>query len=505
MNPRLLFIIRILSPMVVTGCTSLVGTLDVEIDNSGAAVQTQAPAIESPPDNPEPVPTEPVGENPASSLTGSASGRVCYPSEMIPAMTAFFQDTSRGKITELTILEQQASYTVELPPGQYIAFAYLSSGADFGGSYSNAVPCGLSVECTDHSPLPFDVKVGESTEGIDLCDWYAPEIMPPNPNAIRAPLSGLIYSTPQGEINWIQPDGDSKHLYGNPGVAIPWVGPVGVYAENNDLQAVDLFTGETFNLTNTPDMVETSYQFEVGLPGQVLFTAVPAGEELAPGMTGGLYSINMDGSNLHAVDASNNVGKFAASPDGQTIAWGFGETGFLYKSETGIQTFDPRQYGMNSPWELFIASPSWSPLGDKLAWFAIGSFNGQKMSGYAIFDLNAKTYTLVHPFNMPGTDGFPPAALWSPDGEWLAVNAADSDAERNGIWLVNTANPQQEIFMGSSSGNPIFGPWTADQKIVAYTRYDEATGGSKVWIYDLVSGEQQVTSLPPNAQVLKWW
>jgi hypothetical protein len=59
--------------------------------------------------------------------------------------------------------------------------------------------------------------------------------------------------------------------------------------------------------------------------------------------------------------------------------------------------------------------------------------------------------------------------------------------------------------MGSQSGNPIFGPWTAEKKILAYTRFDKTENTSLVWIYDLVSGEHQVTPLPSNAQVVKWW
>lgn len=494
-----------LAAVLLSGCATVIGTLEVGIENPGES--TGAPALVSTtqPTDPQPVVTDASSEIPTEAQTGAVSGQVCYPSKSFPAMTAFFQDTASGQVTELKIAENQASFTVDLPPGQYIAFAYLSSGAELGGSYSNAVPCGLSVDCTDHAPLPFEVKPGETTRGVDLCDWYAPAAVPANPHAANAPLAGMVYSTQEGDVFWIQSDGNTKPLFGEPGMAIPWVGSYAVYAAENDLQAVDLFTGETFNLTNTPEMVETSYQFEVGLPEQLLFTARHVSDDGAPGMTGGLYIINMDGSNLRAVDALHNIVKFAAAPDGQTIAWGLGPTGFLYKWETGMEVFDPRQYGMDSPTGQNVASPSWSPLGDKLAWFVIGFFNGQETSGYSIFDLNNKTFKLVHPFNMPGTDGFPPAASWSPDGEWLAVSASDSDPARNGVWLVNSGDPQQEVFMGSLSGNPIFGPWTAEKKILAYTRIDETKKASQVWIYDLVSGEHQVTPLPSNAQVLKWW
>jgi Tol biopolymer transport system component len=157
------------------------------------------------------------------------------------------------------------------------------------------------------------------------------------------------------------------------------------------------------------------------------------GSKSAPGKIGGLYIINMDGSNLRPVDPLHNAGKFAASPDGQTIAYGAGQNGLLFNWETGVELFDPRQFGMNSPKGQAIASPSWSPLGDKLAWFVSGFFNDQEMSGYGIFDLNAQTFTLVHPFNILGTDGFPPAASWSPDGEWLAVSASDSDPLAMGV------------------------------------------------------------------------
>jgi hypothetical protein len=65
-------------------------------------------------------------------------------------------------------------------------------------------------------------------------------------------------------------------------------------------------------------------------------------------------------------------------------------------------------------------------------------------------------------------------------------------------------NPNQEIFMGTASSNPVFGPWRADRKFLTYFKFDQALGESRTWIYDLVSGEHQLAPLPPEAQVIAW-
>lgn len=38
--------------------------------------------------------------------------------------------------------------------------------------YSEAVPCGLEVGC-GHELLPVEIRPGEETSGVDICDWYA--------------------------------------------------------------------------------------------------------------------------------------------------------------------------------------------------------------------------------------------------------------------------------------------------------------------------------------------
>jgi len=436
--------------------------------------------------------------------TGAVAGRLCYPSEYLPEMTLFFQETASQEITDLAIAENQDSYFVNLLPGRYIAYAYLNSGASLGGSYSNAVLCGLDTSCSDHSPVQFDVIPGETLSTVDICDWYAQDEIPADPRAALAPLVGMVYRTKEGDHFWIEANGNSDFLYNGSNLAVPYSGPYGVYFDSNDLYALELFTGESYQLTNTPDLVESSFHFDVGLPEQIVFTAIPVGEEIGPGYTGGLYIINMDGTNQRTLDDDNNAGNFSTSPDGQLIAYGAGETAFLYNWDTGVEIFDPRVYGMDSPKGQVITSPSWSPGVDAVAWFVSGFFDGQALQGFGIFDMFEKTFRLIHPFQSLGMDITPPPAVWSQDGEWLAISVYDQDPESTGVWLVNVLNPEQEIFMGIGSSNPVFGPWRGDKKLLTYFKFDQSLGESQSWVFDLVSGEHQLVPLPPEAQVIAW-
>jgi hypothetical protein len=122
----------------------------------------------------------------------NVSGKVCYPAEGIPAMTAYFQETSSNKVVELPIATNQTTYKITLPSGTYIAYAWMPDFS-LGGLYSKAVPCGLKTSCKDHTPLPFTVKTGETLTGIDLCDWYAgPFIVPYPPGKDQTKLTGSI-------------------------------------------------------------------------------------------------------------------------------------------------------------------------------------------------------------------------------------------------------------------------------------------------------------------------
>jgi hypothetical protein len=103
----------------------------------------------------------------------TVQGEICYPSGQIPAMTAYFMNTTLRKQFELTIYENQNSYTLQLPPGQYYAWA-VAPQYQIGGYYSEYVACGMIETCTNHSQKLFEVQAGAAVQGIDICDWPHP-------------------------------------------------------------------------------------------------------------------------------------------------------------------------------------------------------------------------------------------------------------------------------------------------------------------------------------------
>ncbi len=109
---------------------------------------------------------------PTSSLA-TVQGNICYPRDRNPAMILYFYNTITKEQLKFDILENQASYSVQLPPGRYYAWTYAPQ-YQIGGIYSKYVECGMGESCTDHSPLLFVIQAGELVTGIDICDWAIP-------------------------------------------------------------------------------------------------------------------------------------------------------------------------------------------------------------------------------------------------------------------------------------------------------------------------------------------
>ena len=123
----------------------------------------------------------PISDSPTASIptftpvaSGSIAGNLSYPSEFIPAQTIVAFDVNSNAYYYVQTAENQNTYQIDnIPAGTYFVVAYTQDGALSAG-YSYAVPCGLSVDCTDNNLIPINVIAGQVTNDANPQDWYAP-------------------------------------------------------------------------------------------------------------------------------------------------------------------------------------------------------------------------------------------------------------------------------------------------------------------------------------------
>lgn len=126
-----------------------------------------------------PIPTYTVSPTPEP---GTISGRLSYPSDFIPPLRVVAFEVGGYNYRYVDTQQDQNVYHITgLRPGIYHVVAYTLDGALAGG-YTQAVPCGLSTGCNDHSLIDVAVEAGKDTPFINPADWYAPEgTFPPIP------------------------------------------------------------------------------------------------------------------------------------------------------------------------------------------------------------------------------------------------------------------------------------------------------------------------------------
>jgi hypothetical protein len=117
-----------------------------------------------------------------AATTGVVQGKLCYPSEYIPAMNIYLKAAGSNIIYKTVSKENDQAFTFKkIPEGNYVAFAYTTEAtmldlnnkkSKASGGYTKFVPCGLSVDCKDHSLISFKVNKGKTANAIDICDWY---------------------------------------------------------------------------------------------------------------------------------------------------------------------------------------------------------------------------------------------------------------------------------------------------------------------------------------------
>jgi len=93
---------------------------------------------------------------------GTVTGSICYPSEFNPALILYFEKAGTSETIQFSIPEAHNTFSVLLPNGTYYAYAWAPSFA-LEGAYVNP----------DRTMKTFVVRGGQTTSGINVCDWDA--------------------------------------------------------------------------------------------------------------------------------------------------------------------------------------------------------------------------------------------------------------------------------------------------------------------------------------------
>ncbi len=163
-----------------------------------ASLQTQVmqptatcPACPTPEPTPTALPpTETLAPTATVQATGSVSGRLGYPSEMVPPLRVVAFNILTGEYYWQNTVLNQTGYRFEaLPVGTYHVLAYLIDNPTrtFYAGYSNFVTCGYQQSCTDHTLVTVEVKAGMETSNVDPNDWYGAD-----PESLGWPLDPTI-------------------------------------------------------------------------------------------------------------------------------------------------------------------------------------------------------------------------------------------------------------------------------------------------------------------------
>jgi Tol biopolymer transport system component len=262
----------------------------------------------------------------------------------------------------------------------------------------------------------------------------------------------------------------------------------------NDIWMIYLSGGQRFNLTGNSGRVHCCPRFWPASPDTIVFGSWASADDLGPS-TGYLSLAKFDLSEYRVLDEKHLSNALAApGPDGQTIAYDRGGSSWLYDLENGARLLDPVDYGLNGI--VRIAGPSWSPDGRQLAW-TVAVTDPEWRIAVAVFDLEAESAKLFHPYQNVGRGGWflPPA--WSPDGRWLAFVAEDADPEQYGVWVIDVESGE-EVYIGRG----IHPRWSPDGR---WLLVNSADGPNEVsWLVEAGTWYSLQMYLPPDAQVVDW-
>ena len=106
--------------------------------------------------------------------TGYIAGLLSYPAEYLPAdiKVCAINLSSNMKYCTTRKNIKGLKYKMKLPVGEYNVYAESKQDNYAPAYYTDAVLCGLTVDCPSHKIITVKVEAGKTTKGVNPGDWY---------------------------------------------------------------------------------------------------------------------------------------------------------------------------------------------------------------------------------------------------------------------------------------------------------------------------------------------
>lgn len=289
-----------------------------------------------------------------------------------------------------------------------------------------------------------------------------------------------------------------------------------LYALDGDIWVLDVPTGETRNVTNTPDRFDNYPRWWAGREGAFVMASFnkPRSCCLVAGM---LTYGNVDGS-YEVLDEAYMGAAPSPRPDGDTILYQRGPevsgTGgfdlWEYRWGVGSRQIDPAELGLSehvvdregAPNFLHAGAMSWSSDGGTLGLALGGMFEGKPQCAIVTIDMATGEKHIAFLFTPTSIDAalFSSAPRFHPDGSTFAFEAWPEGTNGGMVFIGNqTSRPDVAESLPSATGSWAAHPsFSRDGRWIAYVTENQlAVASVDDWI-------PQFNSLPEPVLQVGW-
>lgn len=301
------------------------------------------------------------------------------------------------------------------------------------------------------------------------------ETAPQAPYSVPAEFAGLVFRKDNGL--WVVDEGGipllaAENIYD--ASLSPDLSQLVFPNQVEDLFLLDLNTGESIKLTDTPNILERGALWWPARPGVLIYNLMDQ-EELGP-WSGFLGAYDLNTNEIKVLDSvSRSWHGFTLSPDGSAILYDNAGNPVVYRWGEGISTLDMTSFGIN--YQNYSA-PAWSPDGKTVAFHAIRNpeSGGPSEAAIILVNLESGLAREIHPYQSAGQRG-PAEIAFSPDGRWLAVVTHGEmevlDTGPMALWVI-AADQSEELYLGYGTG-PV---WSPTGNLLLFTKWPApGTGG----------------------------